>query len=324
MGGTIRASTRFDFENKPIETISQLTTPGTQTITKNYAYNNAGLLTSISHKINSDPAVTLVNFQYDQLGQLTNKTFPVAANAAMNYTYNIRGWLKRINNPQTSNASDKVFAQELFYESGGTTPQYNGNISKAEWKGQDDTKRVYNYSYDRSNRINGAAYTVPGLSAQDGRFNIGSITYDANGNLSSLQRNNQQTVSTWGLVDNLSYTYATHSNKLSYLYDAQTLPNYLAKDYKNLGTSTYNYDANGNLLGNNDQYSVVITYNHLNLPKSIIFSGTGRSLTYWYNAEGVKVRQVNVEGATTTTLDYLGEFVFEKINTVVMTRALIM
>lgn len=324
LGGTIRASSRFDFENKPIETISQLTTPGTQTITKNYTYNNAGLLTSITHKINSDPAVALVNFQYDQLGQLTNKTFPVAANAAMNYTYNIRGWLKRINNPQVSNASDKVFAQELFYESGGTSPQYNGNISKAEWKGQDDTKRVYNYAYDRSNRITGATYTVPGLSTQDGRFNVGSINYDANGNLSSLQRHNQQTSSTWGLVDNLSYSYATHSNKLSYLYDAQTTPTYLAKDYKNLGTSTYNYDANGNLLGNNDQYSVVITYNHLNLPKSIVFSGTGRSLTYWYNAEGVKVRQVNVEGAITTTLDYLGEFVFEKINSGANTLSYIM
>ncbi|SDA79698.1 RHS repeat-associated core domain-containing protein [Algoriphagus alkaliphilus] len=324
LGGTIRASSRFDFENKPIETISQLTTPGSQTITKNYTYNNAGLLTSITHKINSDPAVTLVNFQYDQLGQLTNKTFPVAANAAMNYTYNIRGWLKRINNPQVSNATVKVFAQELFYESGGTTPQYNGNISKAEWRGQDDTKRVYNYFYDANNRIKDALYTVPDYSWQNGRFNIGYVNYDPNGNITTLQRVNQQTASIWALVDNLAYSYGTHSNKLTYVYDYQTNPTYLAKDYKNLGTSTYNYDANGNLLGNNDQYSVVITYNHLNLPKSIIFSGTGRSLTYWYNAEGVKVRQVNVEGATTTTLDYLGEFVFEKINSGANTLSYIM
>jgi RHS repeat-associated protein len=311
LGGTIRSSTRFDFENKPMETVTQLSTPGSQTITKNYTYNNAGLLTAITHKINSDPAVTLVNFQYDQLGKLTNKTFPVAGNAAMNFTYNIRGWIKKINDPQVSNASNKVFAQELFYESDGTSPQYNGNISKADWRGQDDIKREYNYFYDPNNRIKDALYTVPGYSWQDGRFNIGYVNYDPNGNLTTLQRVNQQTADIWALVDNLAYSYGTHSNKLTYVYDYQTSPTYLAKDYKNLGTSTYNYDANGNLLGNSDQYSVVITYNHLNLPRSIVFSGTGRRLDYWYNAEGVKVRQVNTNGTTVTTLDYLGEFVFE-------------
>ncbi|MFN3759538.1 MAG: DUF6443 domain-containing protein [Algoriphagus aquaeductus] len=311
LGGTIRSSTRFDFENKPMETVTQLSTPGSQNITKNYTYNNAGLLTSISHKINSDPSVTLVNFQYDQLGKLTNKTFPVAGNAAMNFAYNIRGWIKKINDPQVSNATNKVFAQELFYESGGTSAQYNGNIAKAEWRGQDDIKRVYNYFYDPNNRIKDALYTVPDYSWQDGRFNIGYVNYDANGNITTLQRVNQQTADIWALVDNLAYSYATNSNKLTYVYDYQTSPTYLAKDYKNLGTSTYNYDANGNLLGNSDQYSVVITYNHLNLPRSIVFSGTGRRLDYWYNAEGVKVRQVNTNGTTVTTLDYLGEFVFE-------------
>jgi YD repeat-containing protein len=311
LGGTLRASTKFDFENKPVETVTAFSTPGTQTLTKNYYYNNAGLISSITHKINSDPAITLAQFTYDQLGKLSNKTFPVAGNAAMNFTYNIRGWIKKINDPQVSNSSNKIFAQELFYESGGTSPQFNGNISKADWKGQDDISRVYNYFYDVNNRIKDAHYTVPTNTIQNGRYNIGYVNYDPNGNITTLQRVNQQSSGTYGLVDNLAYSYATNSNKLSYLYDYQTLPTYISQDYKNLGTSTYNYDGNGNLLGNTDQYSVVISYNHLNLPTAIVFSGTGRRLDYWYNAEGTKVRQVNTVGTTVTTVDYVGEFVFE-------------
>ncbi len=105
LGGTVRASTKFDFENKPVETMTQFTTPGTHTVTKTYQYNQAGLLQSIQHKINSGSFVTLADFSYNQLGELTNKTFPVAGNAATSFTYNIRGWLKKINDPQASNSS---------------------------------------------------------------------------------------------------------------------------------------------------------------------------------------------------------------------------
>ncbi|GMQ23319.1 hypothetical protein Aoki45_00010 [Algoriphagus sp. oki45] len=308
LGGTMRASTKFDFENKPVETITSFSTPGTQTITKNYHYNNAGLIRKITHKINSGPTVTLADFGYDELGQLTAKTFPVAGNAAMSFTYNIRGWLKRINNPQVSNASDKVFAQELFYESGN---QFNGNIAKVEWKGRDDIKRVYSYTYDVANRLKTANYTVPTVSAHNGRYNLGYINYDPNGNITTLQRVNQQTASIWALVDNLAYSYASHSNRLTNVHDHQGTTTYLSKDFKNLGTSSYTYDANGNLTVNSDKNITSITYNHLNLPKTITFSGTNKKIDYWYNAEGVKVRQVNTDGATVKTIDYIGEFVFE-------------
>ncbi|MDX5479946.1 MAG: hypothetical protein LPJ98_15985, partial [Cyclobacteriaceae bacterium] len=133
LGGQMRFSTRYDFNHKILQNITEFTSSfGNNTVYKYFNYDVAGLLVSITHQANSTPTVTIANFSYDQLGNLTNKTFPVAGNAAMNYTYNIRGWLKSINNPQVSNSVDKIFAQELFYESGGTSPQFNGNISKAE------------------------------------------------------------------------------------------------------------------------------------------------------------------------------------------------
>ncbi|MHA7128585.1 hypothetical protein [Algoriphagus namhaensis] len=114
-----------------------------------------------------------------------------------------------------------------------------------------------------------------------------------------------------GQVDNLAYSYASHSNRLTNVHDHDGITTYLSKDFKNLGTSDYTYDANGNLTVNSDKNITSITYNHLNLPATITFLGTNKKIEYWYNAEGVKVRQVNTDGATVKTIDYIGEFVFE-------------
>ncbi|GMQ31701.1 hypothetical protein Aconfl_43460 [Algoriphagus confluentis] len=67
------------------------------------------------------------------------------------------------------------------------------------------------------------------------------------------------------------------------------------------GYSTINWDKN----------ITFITYNHLNLPRTITFSGTNKKIEYWYIADGVKVLQVNTDGTTVHTIDYIEEFVFE-------------
>lgn len=273
----MRASTKFDFENRPIETVTAFSTPGTQTITKNYYYNTAGLIDSLTHKINSGAQVTLSKFTYDRLGKLSNKSFPVAGNAAMNFKYNIRGWITEINDPQVSNGTADIFAQELFYNAGG---QFNGNIAKVEWRGKDDVKRVYSFTYDHSNRLKTAAYTVPIATLQNGRYDLTGITYDANGNITDLRRKNQQTVSVWHVVDKLSYSYATNSNKLVNVADSVSTNTFLAKDFRNVNAVNYTYDVNGNLTANSDKSITSITYNHLNLPARSSFPApTRRSIT---------------------------------------------
>src|SRR5690606_30291290 len=62
---------------------------------------------------------------------------------------------------------------------------------------------------------------------------------------------------------------------------------------------------------NLDKNITSITYNHLNLPITITFSGTNKKIDYWYDANGAKLRQVNTDGSTVKTFDYLGELVFE-------------
>ncbi|POS00522.1 hypothetical protein Q361_1783, partial [Flavobacterium croceum DSM 17960] len=48
-----------------------------------------------------------------------------------------------------------------------------------------------------------------------------------------------------------------------------------------------------------------ITYNHLNLPTKIVFTGTNRNIVYLYDATGQKVKKVVTNGTTITTTDYL-------------------
>ncbi len=53
-----------------------------------------------------------------------------------------------------------------------------------------------------------------------------------------------------------------------------------------------------------------ITYNHLNLPVRISFGSTKR-IDYLYDAAGTKIRKTVVNGSTTTTTDYSGNFIYE-------------
>lgn len=79
--------------------------------------------------------------------------FSVPALQNVDYTYNIRGWLKAINDVNNIGTVD-LFAFKLGYNE-GTTPLYNGNISSAQWKirNTDSSLKTYNYTYDALNRI---------------------------------------------------------------------------------------------------------------------------------------------------------------------------
>src|SRR5690606_34631739 len=90
------------------------------------------------------------------------------------YSYNVRGWLKTINDIDNTN---KLFNFKLSYNDPATgTPLYNGNISRAQWRtaNTDSDLKHYNYSYDHLNRITAA-------TSHSSAYNVGGITYDKNG-----------------------------------------------------------------------------------------------------------------------------------------------
>ncbi|MCH7411867.1 DUF6443 domain-containing protein [Belliella sp. R4-6] len=310
LGNSIRLSTQYNFENKPVQTLSQYNGNANKVL-RTYVYNNNGSLAQVKHKINTDAERIIIQNTYSEVGELIGKSNPAAS---LGYQYNIRGWLTDINSPDS-----RVFHQKLYYQEEGGEDRWNGNISAINWKGEDNKWRRYSYSYDNAHRLNSANYTVPGTTAEDNRYTVNAITYDANGNIITLNRRGQRFVNDYDPVDNLTYTYESnsdfsrYSNRLLKVTDGLTATNYNSKDFKPVpGGANYAYDVNGNQKTNSDKGISNIIYNHLNLPKEIVFTSSNTKILYDYDAEGTKVRQrvyTNSSDPSTIT-NYIGEFVF--------------
>ena len=109
-----------------------------------------------------------------------------------------------------------------------------------------------------------------------------------------------------GLIDNLTYTY--NGNQVTRVDDATGN----TAGFSN-GASTsneYTYDHNGNLTKDSNKNISSITYNCLNLPNVVTFSG-GNSITYTYAADGTKLRTVHKMGGVTVTTDYCSNVIYE-------------
>ena len=140
-------------------------------------------------------------------------------------------------------------------------------------------------------------------------------SYDANGNIATLLRKGV-IAGTKVTIDDLSYTYLNSgkSNQLAYVQD--TKGDMGQGDFRgdNSTSTDYAYDANGNMTQdiNKDINSGDITYNHLNLPETIEFdNSTSKTITYTYDAAGIKLQKKVNNGGTITTTDYVGGFIYE-------------
>src|SRR5690554_8183933 len=70
------------------------------------------------------------------------------------------------------------------------------------------------------------------------------------------------------------------------------------------------YDNYGNLIEDKNKGITSITYNHLNLPKKVVF-GNGNDIIYLYNALGQKLLKQVTDNTTTITTDYQSGFHYE-------------
>jgi len=123
----------------------------------------------------------------------------------------VRKWLSQNYHNVGFNLHTEVFKQTLFYESETTANRWNGNVSRIDWSGMTGAEKTRTYNYDNANRLTAANYTS---TCEANWFNLNGILYDANGNITKLVRRNQMTASTYGEVDNLTYSYQTNSYRL--------------------------------------------------------------------------------------------------------------
>ena len=299
-------ATIYTFTDKPATVTHTHTASGKPTRTEmyTYSYNHADRLLKVEHTLGGTK-ITLADYAYDNLGRLQSKSLHGSATNKLTYAYNVRGWLTGI--------SGSKFTQNLYYNNGNGTAKYNGSISSMTWKaGNESTIRGYKFTYDGLSRLMNATYgETAGINTNTDRFSENVTAYDKNGNIKTLQRYGQTAASSYGLIDNLTFTLG--GNQLSRVDDAAAASAYNGGfEFKDgvKQANEYTYDSNGNLTKDLNKGISTITYNVLNLPNMVTFSD-GSTIAYTYGADGTKLKTVHKTGSTTTTTDYCGNVVYE-------------
>lgn len=277
------------YENTVSNNVAQITrdhftkatgkTDPSLTIVNTYAYDQMGRKTKTTEQITSkqtnNPAVTLSQLEYNDIGQLKTKYLGNNIQQVA-YTYNERGWLR------TSQSNGGLLNLDLRYNNADAgTQQYNGNISQMNYtttKVANPGPRTFTYTYDNLNRLTNAAFT--GGTSNDALNE--QVSYDLMGNITQLIRGGAG----GGTLNYTAYT----GNQLN------TVTGYDPRSYL--------YDQNGN--ATSDGRTIAIEYNLLNLPQNLRKNNSVIA-TYTYDASGEKLRNTDSDGSW----DYIKGIVYQ-------------
>jgi len=316
LGGYTKTESELDFSGTPKQLITRhkrLDSDTERVITETFTYDNQNRLKVHRHKVDNNPEEILAQNEYNELSQLKNKKvggidvlMPIQT---VDYAYNIRGWMTKINDP--ANLNGKLFGHEIKYHNPSNfsaTPKYNGNIAEIDWKtANGDILKRYYYQYDGINRLEEAIYEEPSTTVPPTNNYGEAVTYDVNGNIKTLKRFTALG-GTPMIIDNLHYSIYD-GNKLIKVSDIAG--NSIGYP---VGGNIIDYDANGNMIDHLDKGISNISYNFLDLPSSVLFNGGSASLSFKYKADGTKILQNHTyvhpkSGALISTdTDYLDGF----------------
>ncbi len=376
----------YNFDGTVKKKISKKNTGTEQKSIEDVTYDLVSRVKEITHQINNQPAVTLANYSYNELGQMVDKnlgrlnnvqsvapdlnlnendavgsgqqkTF-LASNSitlssgffassgsnftarivpgsgylqSIDYQYNIRGWLTRINNPSLTadgynEENDDVFGMELLYEQQsdmGNTNIFNGLISGIKWRAKmvnsdySNLERGYVYNYDKLGQLRDALFKAKQSNSWNymvDAFSEKEIKYDLNGNLVALQRsmwNKSQNATIE--IDQLSYSYsAQNQDQLLKVDDSQGYSGGFGFKDQVKESVEYEYDADGNLTKDKNK-GYTYTYNELN-KVSVISSiaDPTKYISFEYSSAGIRFKKsVYQGGKLIKQLNYLDEFIYE-------------
>jgi RHS repeat-associated protein len=331
LGGYTKTETELDFAGVIKQTKvyhKRLNSDTERIIAQSFEYDDQNRLKKQWHQVNSQPQELLSENSYNELSQLSNKK--VGNNLqSIDYTYNIRGSLIKLNDP--ANLGIKLFGYELKYfnplNTTNSTGKYNGNITEVTWKSTtDNVLKQYNYQYDALNRLTKGMYSEPRATVPQNDLYNETVTYDMNSNIKSLQRTGKNSLGVKGGIDDLSYHYS--GNQLTSVVDDSD--DYMG--YPDASGNTISYDDNGNMKDHVDKGILGITYNYLNLPDYVKFDKTfipripfggdfNVNTQYFYRADGAKLKKIYTFGSgksnmeVSTITDYLDGFQYEMEDT---------
>jgi RHS repeat-associated protein len=350
---------QYHFDGRMLSSCNNHTAPAAgftnfKTLTK-YLFDKLGRVRSIQKQFGSNAFKTISSYDYDDVGRVKTKHLDPGYNnpnsglpdlESLNYSFNIHNQITGINKdyalktPATYDKWGHFFGMYLGFDNTDNifaNANLTGQVGGLLWNTQgDDAQRRYDYTYDNAGRLVNAAFTEKqhtgdAWSNSQMDFSIsgtsGKITYDLNGNLlNMLHKGVLPGTAAPITIDNLSYTYASYSNKLQSVTDQMTNTAVNGKfgDFKdgtNGASPDYVYDNNGNLvidLNKNakDLAGVAgangIKYNYLDKPEEIRIAGKG-TIKIVYSADGEKLQRsfTPEPSGTVTTSTYINQFVYQ-------------
>lgn len=291
-----------------------------QTIVKKYTKTYVSdQITKLEQNINNTGWHTIYANTYDHFNRLKTKSLGPTSNE---YKYNINGWMAGINQTYLdkiaypSMPDDKFFAENICYDYGFYNQLYNGNISGTIWRNSgNSTPRSYAYTYDNADRLTYANFNEYintgawywGMGNTD--LTASNINYDNNGNILTM---NQKGPGASGPVDMdvLSYTYRPFTNILDGISDVGSVTS--NPDFKDDGAHNsvgdYNYDANGNLIFDNNKHITAVN-NYIDKPVQITQGGNSISKTY--DALGTLLQEDFIINGVPSNRYFIGNLLYE-------------
>ncbi len=224
-----------------------------------YIYNTAGLLDQVKRKESIDSAFVSVvnNFDYSPEGKVTiQENYNGTTNTN---TYDVAKLYRLTSKVATTANGDRI--QDLSY-----TYDLVGNITKIVDASTTATAKTSDYTYDDLYRL--TSVTVTGVAVGQEPY-IQTYSYDAIGNI------------------------ITKSDVVgSYIYDGTIYANPHAVTI--IGSATFSYDNNGNLL--NSTSGFINTWDY----KNRLIQSVKETITnsYGYDAEGQRVKLITADKNT--------------------------
>ena len=253
---------------------------GNTALDVSYQYDVAGRLIQVS----SD-GIEIATYTYDEDGSLVSET-KSETGVTTTYQYNYQGMVTDMKNKASD--GEELSSFTCTYDLKGRKVSEDASIQTVTNKKQNTTKK---YAYDQLNRLT--------KESQTGQEDI-SYTYDANNNRTGKLQGDYET----------EYQY----NKNNELMRVDTLNRKTEKNE----TVIYRYDANGNQVATNPRkapkgkspyISLDVTLgsnkanenvvNHYNAKNELIRTLTkDKSVTYEYNADGLRTKKKNHDDIT--------------------------
>jgi RHS repeat-associated protein len=323
VNGIERHSTLPDFSGKTLRALTTylgMAIP-VSTILRRFDYDHMGRVLKTYHQINNQPEVVLSANEYNELGQVVDKSIHSVAGSpylqSVDYRYNIRGASLQMNSTagDAGDPAPDYFRMEMGYENtfgALNSARYDGAVSGMKWKQDLSTKeKGYGFNYDNQGWLTAANYKLNNSDnwlSQNGYYNEDGLSYDFNGNIKTLSRKQKTSAVSAPVIDQLAYNYGSGGNKLFGVTDSAPAAD-RAKGFKDTNTTgdDYVYDINGNLVQDKNK-KFTITYNFQNLPDRITFTNNSY-IQYMYDAGGTKLRQAYYDSTLTLKIktDYIGE-----------------